>query len=291
MIPSLNPGRAAHEFVEDLPVRAIDEHLQTKSQLEEENTGNRTNTITHRIKWFPFSSGYVHGRVERMHYRQKQRDTRSVLAIPETPINKSGESHFQRDLTNKKCVITRFILEDSPFFTGRIRLFFSFTSSNSGSPQKTSESPRHPLFWKGKALQSDVSTLTRLLGRVRSAGTSYSAGERRGTNPAPLFLLLCKTEAASYWIFIFGLFHYQWNKDGWSNLSCKARKPSGYAHQGTISAVAKALRRAAEGKASAQADAAVWKQKYDLERERNAGLKHQALASYPRDIYRRLQPV
>lgn len=39
--------------------------------------------------------------------------------------------------------------------------------------------------------------------------------------------------------------------------------------------VAKALRRAAEGKASAQAEAAVWKQKYELERERNAGLKHQ----------------
>lgn len=34
-------------------------------------------------------------------------------------------------------------------------------------------------------------------------------------------------------------------------------------------AVAKALRRAAEGKASAQAEAAEWKRKYELERARN----------------------
>lgn len=34
-------------------------------------------------------------------------------------------------------------------------------------------------------------------------------------------------------------------------------------------AVAKALRRVAEGKASAQAEAAEWKRKYELERARN----------------------
>ncbi|XP_020585772.1 putative NAD kinase 3 [Phalaenopsis equestris] len=43
--------------------------------------------------------------------------------------------------------------------------------------------------------------------------------------------------------------------------------------------VAKALRRVAEGKASAQAEAAVWKRKYELERERNFSLKHQAEAT------------
>lgn len=36
-----------------------------------------------------------------------------------------------------------------------------------------------------------------------------------------------------------------------------------------ILAVAKALRRAAEGKASAQAEAAEWKRKFELERMRN----------------------
>lgn len=39
-------------------------------------------------------------------------------------------------------------------------------------------------------------------------------------------------------------------------------------------AVAKALRRAAEGKASAQAEAAEWKRKYELERERNMRLEY-----------------
>lgn len=36
-----------------------------------------------------------------------------------------------------------------------------------------------------------------------------------------------------------------------------------------ILAVAKALRRAAEGKAAAQAEAAEWKRRYELERTRN----------------------
>lgn len=39
-------------------------------------------------------------------------------------------------------------------------------------------------------------------------------------------------------------------------------------------AVAKALRRAAEGKASAQAEAVEWKRKYELERARNLTLEH-----------------
>lgn len=39
-------------------------------------------------------------------------------------------------------------------------------------------------------------------------------------------------------------------------------------------AVAKALRRVAEGKASAQAEAAEWKRKYELERARNLHLEH-----------------
>lgn len=39
-------------------------------------------------------------------------------------------------------------------------------------------------------------------------------------------------------------------------------------------AVAKALRQAAEGKASALAEAAEWKRKYELERERNQKLEH-----------------
>ncbi|KAL0928976.1 hypothetical protein M5K25_000915 [Dendrobium thyrsiflorum] len=39
--------------------------------------------------------------------------------------------------------------------------------------------------------------------------------------------------------------------------------------------VAKALRQVAEGKASAQAEAAIWKRKYELEKERNSSLKHQ----------------
>lgn len=39
-------------------------------------------------------------------------------------------------------------------------------------------------------------------------------------------------------------------------------------------AVAKALRRAAEGKAFAQAEAAEWKRKYELERARNLQLEH-----------------
>lgn len=38
-------------------------------------------------------------------------------------------------------------------------------------------------------------------------------------------------------------------------------------------AVAKALRRAAEGKAAAQAEAAEWKRKFELERERNLHLE------------------
>lgn len=38
-------------------------------------------------------------------------------------------------------------------------------------------------------------------------------------------------------------------------------------------AVAKALRQAAEGKASAQAEAAEWKRKYELERSRNLHLE------------------
>lgn len=41
--------------------------------------------------------------------------------------------------------------------------------------------------------------------------------------------------------------------------------------------VAKALRRAAEGKASAQAEAAEWKRKYELERARNLQLEHKDL--------------
>ncbi|XP_052187378.1 NAD(H) kinase 1-like isoform X2 [Diospyros lotus] len=43
--------------------------------------------------------------------------------------------------------------------------------------------------------------------------------------------------------------------------------------------VAKALRRAAEGKAYAQAEAAEWKRKYELERERNLLLEHKAISS------------
>lgn len=39
-------------------------------------------------------------------------------------------------------------------------------------------------------------------------------------------------------------------------------------------AVAKALRRAAEGKAAAQAEAAEWKRKYELERARNLHLEY-----------------
>ncbi|KAJ4823557.1 NAD kinase 1 [Turnera subulata] len=38
--------------------------------------------------------------------------------------------------------------------------------------------------------------------------------------------------------------------------------------------VAKALRRAAEGKASAQAEASEWKRRYELERARNQQLEH-----------------
>ncbi|KAI3697204.1 hypothetical protein L6452_30051 [Arctium lappa] len=41
--------------------------------------------------------------------------------------------------------------------------------------------------------------------------------------------------------------------------------------------VSKALRRAAEGKASAQAEASEWKRKYELERERNLQLEHKEL--------------
>lgn len=40
-----------------------------------------------------------------------------------------------------------------------------------------------------------------------------------------------------------------------------------------IAAVAKALRRAAEGKAAAQAEAAEWKRKFELERARNLHLE------------------
>ncbi|XP_018507033.1 NAD(H) kinase 1 isoform X2 [Pyrus x bretschneideri] len=43
--------------------------------------------------------------------------------------------------------------------------------------------------------------------------------------------------------------------------------------------VAKALRRAAEGKASAQAEAAEWKRKYELERARNLHLEHKEQSS------------
>ncbi|KAI8526145.1 hypothetical protein RHMOL_Rhmol13G0286100 [Rhododendron molle] len=42
--------------------------------------------------------------------------------------------------------------------------------------------------------------------------------------------------------------------------------------------VAKALRRAAEGKASAQAEAVEWKRKYELERARNLTLEHKGLS-------------
>ena len=42
----------------------------------------------------------------------------------------------------------------------------------------------------------------------------------------------------------------------------------------TLLAVAKALRRAAEGKASAQAEAAEWKRRYELERTRNIQMEH-----------------
>ncbi|XP_034211129.1 NAD(H) kinase 1 isoform X2 [Prunus dulcis] len=44
--------------------------------------------------------------------------------------------------------------------------------------------------------------------------------------------------------------------------------------------VAKALRRAAEGKASAQAEAAEWKRKYELERARNLHLEHKGYNFY-----------
>jgi len=49
--------------------------------------------------------------------------------------------------------------------------------------------------------------------------------------------------------------------------------------------VAKALRRVAEGKASAQAEAAEWKRKYELEKARNLqlerkGFKHKQLISF-----------
>ncbi|KAJ9558620.1 hypothetical protein OSB04_013234 [Centaurea solstitialis] len=43
--------------------------------------------------------------------------------------------------------------------------------------------------------------------------------------------------------------------------------------------VSKALRRAAEGKASAQAEASEWKRKYELERERNSQLEHKVMTS------------
>lgn len=39
-------------------------------------------------------------------------------------------------------------------------------------------------------------------------------------------------------------------------------------------AVAKALRQVAEGKASAQAEAAEWKRKFELERDRNLKFEH-----------------
>ena len=42
-------------------------------------------------------------------------------------------------------------------------------------------------------------------------------------------------------------------------------------------AVGKALRRAAEGKASAQAEASEWKRKYELERARNLQLENKGL--------------
>ncbi|KAJ6345358.1 hypothetical protein OIU78_008096 [Salix suchowensis] len=45
--------------------------------------------------------------------------------------------------------------------------------------------------------------------------------------------------------------------------------------------VAKALRRAAEGKASAQAEAAEWKRRFELERARNQQLEHKASNQIP----------
>lgn len=44
-------------------------------------------------------------------------------------------------------------------------------------------------------------------------------------------------------------------------------------------AVAKALRRVTEGKASAQAEAAEWKRKYELERARNLELEQKGFIS------------
>lgn len=43
-------------------------------------------------------------------------------------------------------------------------------------------------------------------------------------------------------------------------------------------AVAKALRRAAEGKAAAQAEAAEWKRKFELERTRNLQVEHKGFS-------------
>ncbi|GMN26243.1 hypothetical protein TIFTF001_001231 [Ficus carica] len=51
--------------------------------------------------------------------------------------------------------------------------------------------------------------------------------------------------------------------------------------------VAKALRRAAEGKAAAQAEAAEWKRKFELERERNLHLEYLSLDEDHRDADRR----
>lgn len=45
------------------------------------------------------------------------------------------------------------------------------------------------------------------------------------------------------------------------------------------SAVAKALRKAAEGKAASQAEAAEWKRKFELERTRNLQLEHKGFSN------------
>ena len=55
-----------------------------------------------------------------------------------------------------------------------------------------------------------------------------------------------------------------------------------------VLAVAKALRRAAEGKASAQAESAEWKRKYELERARNLQLEHKGCIDQVTSINRTL---
>lgn len=51
-----------------------------------------------------------------------------------------------------------------------------------------------------------------------------------------------------------------------------------------VLAVAKALRKVAEGKASAQAEAAEWKRKYELERVRNLQLEKNGI-QFRKKIY------